>query len=65
MTTLYLACRDIRSGRWFPVGRLTRNEADPAEYEFRYLQGVRQVESLAPLWHVPGFQEPRDGRAAA
>jgi hypothetical protein len=55
MTTLYLAGQDIRSGNWFPLGRLTRNEADPAEYEFRYLEGVRQVESLAPLWHVPGF----------
>ena len=57
MTTLYLAWQDRRSRGWFPVGRLTRCETDPVEYEFAYVEGVRRAEQLAPFWQVPGFPE--------
>ena len=57
MTTLYLARHDVRGHRWFPVGRLIRHETDPAEYEFAYVAGVKHVNQMSPLWHVPGFPE--------
>ena len=57
MTTLYLAWQNVRSRRWFPIGRLTRYEIDPNEYEFAYVQGARQAEELSPFWKVPGFPD--------
>ena len=57
MTTLYLAWRNPMSRQWLPVGRLTRHETDPAEYEFMYTEGARHTEWSSPLWRVPGFPE--------
>ena len=57
MTTLYLAWQDQQSRGWSPVGRLTRYETDPVEYEFSYVEGARQIKQIVPLWKVPGFPE--------
>ncbi len=59
MTILFLACHDRRNRSWFPVGRLTRNDAEPAEYEFEYLRGAKEAEN-SPIRFaipVPGFPE--------
>ncbi len=59
MTTLFLACRDRRNRSWFPVGRLTRNDSEPVEYEFEYIRGAQEAKnSTIPLAiPVPGFPE--------
>ena len=59
MTTLFLACHDRRNRSWYPVGRLTRNDADPVEYEFEYIRGAYEAKNSAiPLaFPVPGFPQ--------
>ena len=59
MTTLFLACHDRRNRSWFPVGRLTRNDSEPVEYEFEYIRGAQAAkDSAVPLAiPVPGFPE--------
>ena len=57
MTTLFLAWQDHRSRSWFPVGRLVYHEAQPAEYEFSYIQGAREAEQAAGFLKIPGFPE--------
>ena len=55
MNTLYMAWQSPRSRRWFPVGRLLRHEADPAEYEFAYLRGAEQAKEEEGFYMAPGF----------
>ena len=55
MTTLYMAWQSPRSRRWYPVGRLVRQETEPAEYEFAYLQGAEQAKDEAGFFMAPGF----------
>ncbi len=59
MTTLFLACHDRRNRNWFPVGRLTRNDSEPVEYEFEYIRGAQEAKNSAILLAipVPGFPE--------
>ena len=59
MTTLFLACHDRRNRSWFPVGRLTRNDSEPVEYEFEYIRGAQDAQnSMIPLAiPVPGFPD--------
>ena len=57
MNTLYVAWQHPRSRKWFPVGRLVHHEAEPAEYEFAYLQGAEQAKDEASFFMVPGFME--------
>ena len=57
MNSLYVAWQHPRSRKWFPVGRLVRHEAEPAEYEFAYLQGAEQAKDEASFFMVPGFME--------
>ena len=55
MTNLYLAWQNPVSRQWMPVGRLTRHETEPPEYEFAYTEGARQAQVSSRLWRVPGF----------
>ena len=57
MKTLYLAWQDRHKRSWYPVGRLTRRESKPTEYEFVYLRGAEDAQRSAnPLViPVPGF----------
>ena len=57
MTTLFLAWQDHRSRSWFPVGRLVYHKAQPAEYEFAYVQGAKEAEQAAGFLKVSGFPE--------
>ena len=59
MTTLFLACHDRRNRSWFPVGRLTRNDSEPVEYEFAYIRGAQEAKnSVIPL-AIPRSRIPR------
>ena len=55
MTTLYMAWQSPRSRRWYPVGRLVRQETEPAAYQFAYLQGAEQAKDEAGFFMAPGF----------
>ena len=55
MTTIYLAWQDWRSRRWFPVGRLVRDESESCKYEFSYTEGARQAKESAGFVVIPGF----------
>ena len=57
MNTLYFAWQDPRSRSWFPVGRLVRLDANPAVFEFAYVQGARQAEEAAGFRMIPGFPD--------
>ena len=57
MTNLYLAWQNPSSRQWMPVGRLTRHETEPAEYEFTYTEGARHARRSVPFWQVPGFPD--------
>ena len=59
MTTLYVAWQDQQSRSWFPVGRLTRRDVEPAEYEFAYIQGAEDAKNSASPFVIPfpGFPE--------
>ncbi len=57
MTTVYLAWRDP-GRRWFPVGRLTRD--DSGRYQFVYTHGAAEAHEqagFAPLVSFPDWQE--------
>ncbi len=57
MKTLYLAWQDRQKRSWYPVGRLTRQDSKPIEYEFVYVRGAEDAQKFAnPLViPVPGF----------
>lgn len=57
MTNLYIAWQNPVTRQWTPVGRLTRHETAPAEYEFAYTEGARNARQASPLWQVPGFPD--------
>ena len=57
MNTIYLAWEDRRSRRWFPVGRLVRNNSGTCKYEFVYIQGARQAKESAGFVGIPGFRK--------
>ena len=59
MNTLYLAWQHPPTRRWFPVGRLVRHRS-PDVFEFAYVQGAKEAESLAGFTPVPEF--PRMGQ---
>jgi hypothetical protein len=50
--TLYLAWRCPKGGRWFPVGRLTRDED---EYAFVYTRGFAEAQASADMPFIIGF----------
>ena len=54
MNTLYLAWQHPPTRRWFPVGRLVRHQS-PDVFEFAYVQGAKEAESLAGFRPVPEF----------
>ena len=56
MTTLYMAWQHQPSRRWFPVGRLIRDESDAGRFEFAYVQGAREAEKVAGFRGIPGFR---------
>jgi hypothetical protein len=56
MNTIYLAWEDRRSRRWFPVGRLVRNDSGTCKYEFSYTEGARQAKESAGFVEIPGFR---------
>ena len=53
MTTLYLAWQDRQSRGWYPVGRLTRCDVEPAEYEFEYIHGAKLAQQASNHFVVP------------
>ena len=55
MNTLYFAWQDNRSRSWFPVGRLLYRKAEPAEYEFAYVEGAMEAKQKAGFRMIPGF----------
>ena len=55
MTTLYLAWQHPPSRRWFPIGRLVRNESADLEFEFTYVQGAKEAERTVKFRPVPEF----------
>ena len=59
MTTLYVAWQDQQSRSWFPVGRLSRRNVEPEEYEFEYIQGAEDARNLTSPFVIPfpGFPE--------
>ena len=59
MTTLYVAWQDQQSRSWFPVGRLSRRNVEPAEYEFAYIRGAEDAKNSASPFVIPfpGFPE--------
>ena len=60
MNALYLAWQDNRSRRWFPVGQLEVNygsEPGADEYEFAYVEGVKEAEKTADFRPIVGFPE--------
>ena len=57
MNTIYLAWQDWRSRRWFPVGRLVRNNSGTCKYEFVYIQGARQAKESDGFFGIPGFRK--------
>ena len=57
MNTIYLAWEDRRSRRWFPVGRLVRNDSGTCKYEFSYTEGARQAKESAGFIGIPGFRK--------
>ena len=59
MPNLYLAWQDDKSRGWFPIGRLTRLETDPPEYEFEYIHGAEELtqRSRSFVIPIPGFPD--------
>ena len=60
MTTLYLAWQDSESRRWFPVGRLSASDDTDAagqEYEFSYINGVKDARKSADFVPILGFSD--------
>lgn len=59
MTTLYLAWQDRRNRGWYPIGRMTRHQIEPFEYEFEYVRGAEEAQEFANPFviPVPGFPE--------
>ena len=59
MTTLYLAWQDRQNRGWYPIGRMTRHEMEPFEYEFEYVRGAEEAKEVANPFviPVPGFPE--------
>lgn len=55
MTTLYLAWQHAPSRRWFPVGRLVRRRTDTEEFEFTYVRGARDAQTLTGFRPIPEF----------
>lgn len=54
MTTLYLAWQHPPTRRWFPVGRLVHHQS-PDVFEFAYVQGVTEADTLAGFRPIPEF----------
>ncbi|MCY4578257.1 MAG: hypothetical protein OXD31_04345 [Chloroflexi bacterium] len=52
MNTVYMAWQDSQSRRWFPVGRLVKNDSD---YEFTYVNGALHAKDSAGFLEIPGF----------
>lgn len=65
MTTLYLAWQHQPSRRWFPIGRLIREESGPKDFEFAYVQGAREAEKEAGFKPIPEFPKLDRGYRAA
>ena len=59
MSNLYLAWQDAESRGWFPIGRLTRHETEPPEYEFEYIRGVEELtqNTRGFVIPIPGFPD--------
>ena len=59
MTTLYLAWQDRQNRGWYPIGRMTRHDIEPFEYEFEYVRGAEEAREFANPFviPVPGFPE--------
>ena len=59
MTTLYLAWQDRLNRGWYPIGRMTRHEMEPFDYEFEYVRGAEEAREVANPFviPVPGFPE--------
>ena len=55
MSTLYLAWQHPPSRRWFPVGRLVRRQCGAEEFEFAYVQGAKEAETMAGFRAIPEF----------
>ena len=64
MTTIYLAWEDRRSRRWFPVGRVVRNNSGTCKYEFSYTEGARQAKESDGFFGIPGFPSLNRGYQA-
>ena len=64
MTTIYLAWEDRRSRRWFPVGRVVRNNSGTCKYEFSYTEGARQAKESNGFFGIPGFPSLNRGYQA-
>ena len=59
MTILYLAWQDRQNRGWYPIGRMTRHEIEPFEYEFEYVRGAEEAQEFANPFviPVPGFPD--------
>ena len=64
MNTIYLAWEDRRSRRWFPVGRVVRNNSGTCKYEFSYTEGARQAKESNGFFGIPGFPSLNRGYQA-
>ena len=57
MTTLYLAWQHQPSRRWYPIGRLVRDQSANEEFEFTYVQGANEAAEHAGFKAIPEFPE--------
>ena len=55
MTTLYLAWQHLQSRRWFPIGRLVRQQSGDRGFEFAYVRGAKEAEKDAGFKPIPEF----------
>ena len=57
MTTLYLAWQHLPSRRWFPIGRLVREQSGARGFEFAYVRGAKEAEKIAGFKPIPEFPD--------
>lgn len=55
MTTLYLAWQHTRTRRWFPIGRLVRDQSADEAFMFTYVEGAKEAERKAGFKPIPEF----------
>ena len=55
MTTLYLAWQHPPTRRWFPIGRLVRDQSDDRTFVFTYVEGAKEAGRNTGFKPIPEF----------